>query len=98
MSLRKTVSDDDSTRATKKYGVRKGSVYKGAEPRRQDGTRVGRTPVVPPLAAGTSPWTTSVPMRRNPEPMFEYACHEGNYSMPIMLGGARREEAAAGER
>jgi hypothetical protein len=26
--------------------------------------------------------------------MFEYACHEGNYSMPVMLGGARVEEAA----
>ena len=42
----------------------------------------------------TSPWTASVPLRLNPEPMFEYACHEGNYSMPIMLGGARVEEAA----
>ena len=41
-----------------------------------------------------SPWTASVPLRLNPEPMFEYACHEGNYSMPIMLGGARVEEAA----
>ncbi len=42
----------------------------------------------------TSPWTASVPLRLNPEPMFEYACHEGNYSMPVMLGGARVEEAA----
>jgi hypothetical protein len=41
-----------------------------------------------------SPWTASVPLRLNPEPMFEYACHEGNYSMPVMLGGARVEEAA----
>ena len=39
-----------------------------------------------------SPWTASVPLRLNPEPMFEYACHEGNYSMPVMLGGARVEE------
>ncbi|MDP6579498.1 MAG: hypothetical protein QF681_02485 [Vicinamibacterales bacterium] len=43
----------------------------------------------------TSSWTASVPLRLNPEPMFEFACHEGNYSMPIMLGGARAEEAAA---
>ncbi|SVA19189.1 uncharacterized protein METZ01_LOCUS72043 [marine metagenome] len=42
----------------------------------------------------TSPWTASVPLRLNPEPMFEYACHEGNYSVPVMLGGARVEEAA----
>ena len=28
-----------------------------------------------------SSWTAEVPMRRNPEPVYEYACHEGNYSM-----------------
>ena len=44
-----------------------------------------------------SSWTASVPLRLNPEPMFEYACHEGNYSMPVMLGGARVEEATAGQ-
>ncbi|MEE2792541.1 MAG: hypothetical protein VX453_12960 [Acidobacteriota bacterium] len=40
----------------------------------------------------TSPWTVNLPMRLNPEAMFEYACHEGNYSMEAMLGGARAEE------
>lgn len=43
----------------------------------------------------TGSWTASVPLRLNPELMFEFACHEGNYSMPVMLGGARAEEAAA---
>ncbi len=43
----------------------------------------------------TSAWTAEVPMRKNTEPMFEYACHEGNYSMPVMLGGRRLEEKAA---
>ena len=41
----------------------------------------------------TSSWTAEVPMRLNPDDMFEFACHEGNYSMPVMLGGARVEEA-----
>ena len=45
----------------------------------------------------TSPWTASVPMVLNPEPIYEYACHEGNYSMPLMLGGARAEEMVAQE-
>ena len=36
-----------------------------------------------------------MPMPLNPEPMFKYACHEGNYSMPIMLAGTRAEERAA---
>ena len=40
----------------------------------------------------TSSWTASVPLVLNPEPMFEYACHEGNYSMPVMLGGQRALE------
>ena len=40
----------------------------------------------------TSPWTANLPMVRNDLPMFEYACHEGNYSMPQMLGGARALE------
>ena len=45
----------------------------------------------------TSPWTASQPMRRTDMPMFEYACHEGNYSMEGILAGARAEEKAAAE-
>ena len=45
-----------------------------------------------------SAWTASVPLRLNPDPVFEYACHEGNYSMPVMLGGARVEEREAAGR
>ena len=43
----------------------------------------------------TSTWTASIPMRRTDMPMFEYACHEGNYSMAGILGGARAEEQAS---
>ncbi|HJN94702.1 MAG: hypothetical protein CMQ15_01405 [Gammaproteobacteria bacterium] len=39
------------------------------------------------------PWTVMFPMKRNTEPMYEYACHEGNYSMAGVLGGWRRLEA-----
>jgi hypothetical protein len=45
----------------------------------------------------TKPWTASMPMTKAPELMFEYACHEGNYSMTGILAGARAEEKAAGE-
>ena len=41
----------------------------------------------------TSAWTASIPMQRTDVPMYEYACHEGNYSMPGILGGARAQEA-----
>ena len=43
----------------------------------------------------TRPWTYTVPMTRNAEPMYEYACHEGNYAMEVILAGARAEERAA---
>ena len=45
----------------------------------------------------TRPWTGVVPMKRTPGPMFEYACHEGNYAMDGILAGARAEERAAAE-
>ena len=43
----------------------------------------------------TRPWTYSVPMTRNPDPIYEYACYEGNYAMETILAGARADEAAA---
>ena len=43
----------------------------------------------------TAPWTVNLPMVRSDLPLFEYACHEGNYSMETMLTGARADEAAA---
>ena len=39
-------------------------------------------------------WTASVPMVRIDGPIFEYACHEGNYGMGGILRGARAEEQA----
>ena len=45
-----------------------------------------------------APWTVNLPMRRNALPMFEYACHEGNYAMEVMLAGARADEQAEGGR
>jgi len=40
----------------------------------------------------TKPWTAQFPMTRIDEPVFEYACHEGNYSLPNILKGARKLE------
>jgi hypothetical protein len=46
-------------------------------------------------ATFTKPWTARFPMVSNPEPMYEYACHEGNYALPHALEGARNLEKAA---
>ena len=43
----------------------------------------------------TEPWTLSMPMRHTESPLYEYACHEGNYSMEGILSGHRAEETAA---
>ena len=41
----------------------------------------------------TRPWTATVPWRAAEGPLFEYACHEGNYSMTNLLKGSRAVEA-----
>ena len=38
-------------------------------------------------------WKGQIPMHATKGPMYEYACHEGNYSLPGILRGARAEEA-----
>jgi hypothetical protein len=44
------------------------------------------------------PWTVSYPMVRTEGPIYEYACHEGNYGLMNILSGARFLERAAGAR
>jgi hypothetical protein len=43
----------------------------------------------------TKPWTAEIPMARIAEPIFEYACHEGNIGMEGILKGARMDEQQA---
>jgi hypothetical protein len=45
----------------------------------------------------TRAWTAIVPMRKSDDPIYEYACHEGNYAMASILAGARAAEKAAAE-
>jgi hypothetical protein len=40
----------------------------------------------------TRPWTVSFPMIRTEGPIYEYACHEGNYGLMNILSGARWQE------
>ncbi len=50
----------------------------------------------------TAPWSVRIPLTTNQAsrgvtegPLYEYACHEGNYSIANVLRGARVEELAA---
>ena len=46
-------------------------------------------------ATFSRPWSAAIPMNRAKGPIYEYACHEGNYAMTGILAGARAQEKAA---
>ena len=39
------------------------------------------------------PWSAKVPLRRSSDPVYEYACHEGNHGLIGILAGWRRYES-----
>ena len=48
-------------------------------------------------ATWTRPWSAEVPWAKTIGPLFEHACHEGNYGLSNILAGARAEEKRAAE-
>ena len=44
-------------------------------------------------ATWTKPWTLEYSFSSAAGPVYEYACHEGNYAMTDILGGARKIES-----
>ncbi|MBI2189741.1 MAG: hypothetical protein HYU37_21890 [Acidobacteria bacterium] len=45
----------------------------------------------------TRPWSAEMPMKKTVGPIFEHACHEGNYGLYNILAGARADEKRAQE-
>jgi hypothetical protein len=43
----------------------------------------------------TKPWLAEYSLYPSGKPIYEFACHEGNYSLPNILAGARRREQDA---
>ena len=41
-----------------------------------------------------APWTAVIPLQGTQDPVFEYACHEGNIGMEGIMAGARALEKA----
>jgi hypothetical protein len=65
-------------------------------------TRVSETQIqyrftVEDESTWTRPWTAELPMAKTVGPLFEHACHEGNYGLYNTLVGARLEEKKAAE-
>jgi hypothetical protein len=48
-------------------------------------------------ATWATPWTAEAPMTKSVGPIFEHACHEGNYGVMNTLAGARLEDKKAAE-
>lgn len=46
----------------------------------------------------TKAWTVEMTMAKTEEQLYEYACHEGNYSLYNILAGARADERATHAR
>jgi hypothetical protein len=46
-------------------------------------------------ATFTKPWTAATPMTKMQVPIYEYACHEGNYGLVGILRGARAQDTIA---
>jgi hypothetical protein len=60
--------------------------------RRVDQNTLRYEVVIEDATAFVAPWTVVVPMQKAAHPLYEFACHEGNYSLPNILRGARVEE------
>ena len=48
-------------------------------------------------ASFTRAWTLANTLRKIEGPIYEFACHEGNYGLPNILAGARAQEKAASD-
>jgi hypothetical protein len=66
--------------------------------RRVDSRTILYRATVDDPATFTKPWTLEYPFLATAGPVYEYACHEGNYAMPDILGGARKLETEAGHK
>jgi hypothetical protein len=61
-----------------------------------DADTIGYEVTIEDPEAYTRPWKVGMPLKRNQDyQMFEYACHEGNTAIELVLGGARAEGRAA---
>ena len=62
---------------------------------RVDAGRLGYEITVEDPSTWVVPWTAAYPMRQSDGPVFEYACHEANYSLRNILEVARDLDKAA---
>jgi hypothetical protein len=64
---------------------------------RVDANTIGYRFTIDDPGTWTAPWTAEAPMTKSVGPIFEHACHEGNYGVRNTLAGARLEDKKAAE-
>jgi len=64
---------------------------------RVDADRVEYRFTVEDPATWTRPWTVTFPLVRSEAPIYEYACHEGNYSLQNILKNGRAADREAAQ-
>jgi len=85
---------------TASYGPRGGMIATTTETRiverftRVDAATIDYEVTVTDPVLYTQPWTLANTLRAIEGPIYEYACHEGNYSLVNILAGARAQEKA----
>jgi hypothetical protein len=73
-------------------GVQQGAMTVVERFRRIDAGRLFYSFTVSDPEAFSAPWTAEMEMTRMTAPIYEYACHENNYSLANVLRGARAQE------
>jgi hypothetical protein len=63
--------------------------------RRADANTIVYKATLEDPATWVRPWTLELPFVAAKGPIYEYGCHEGNYAIEDILGGARNMEKAA---
>jgi hypothetical protein len=86
----------DTTNFNDKIGFRNSTASLHVVERftRVDANTINYTFAVDDPATWTRPWTAEVPLMKMGAPIFEYACHEGNYGLANILRAARVEDKA----
>ena len=62
---------------------------------RTGGGMLGYEFTVEDLESFARAWTVAFPFTQDAGPIYETSCHEGNYSMPLILNGARVQDRSA---
>ena len=65
---------------------------------RIDADRLAYEYTVDDAASFAQPWSVRVVMQRSDSPLYEYACHEGNYGMENLLVSARARDRERAEQ